>query len=296
MKKLRQWTFVYGLLGVVIVVASLTVACKSENVVVDGYIEEESSIYETLGASTAEMFSYDDLIVNKLKLGMTEEEVKALLGEPANYYDSKEILSSTTQATQNAGQNQTQVETQKVTQAQTQLQTGANADEVLDEKVYAYNDLSLIFMPIDGTYKLCAAASLGDDDVFSRGIKVGDSKDKILDLYYRDRNCLNNNVMTEDKATIIGKYLYGTFTLDDLGTVKTADKIQSGIINYNGYASMEVAKSYIIELTYFEPPYKEQNATYNDDFAQIAFDIDEKGIITGIRWYYYPENNDEKWN
>jgi len=299
MKKFRQWTYIYGLLGVIIAATSLMVACKSEDVVIDGYIEEESATYETLGVSTAKMFSYDDLIVNKLKIGMTEEQVKELLGEPANYYDSKEILSSTTPAaqketqkeTQKATQNQAQLETQKVTQAQVQIETGANPDEILDEKVYAYNDLSLIFMSIDGTYKLCAAASVGDDDVFSRGIKVGDSKDKILELFYRDRDCLNNNVMTEDNATIIGKYLYGNFTIENLATVKIADKIQYGIINYNGYSSMEAAKSYIIEFTYFEPPYKEQNATYNDDFAQVAFDIDQNGIITGIRWYYYPEIN-----
>jgi len=289
MKKNRQWKFVYGLLGVIIATTSLTVACNSEKVVVDGYIEDESSTYETLGVSTAQMFSYDDLKVDKLKLGMTEEQVKALLGEPANYYDSKEILPSTTQATQKATQNQTQVETQKATQVQKQIETGANSDEILDERVYAYNDLTLIFMPIEGIYKLCAAASLGDDDLFSRGIKVGDSKDKIFELYYRDSNCLNNNLMTEDNATIIGKYLYGNFTLDKLETEKVTDKIQYGIINYNGYSSFEDAKSYIIEFTYFEPPYKEQNASYNDDFAQIAFDIDQKGIITGIRWYYYPE-------
>ena len=294
MKKLKQLTYVFGLLGVFVATTSLMVACKSENAVVDGYTEEESSIYETLGVSTAEMFSYDDLIVNKLKIGMTEEQVKVLLGEPANYYDSKEIIPSTTQAAQKATQNQTQVETQKATQGQKQVESEANPDEILDERVYAYNDLSLIFMPIDGTYKLCAAASLGDDDVFSRGIKVGDSKDKIFNLFYRDSNCLNNNLMTEDNATIVGKYLYGNFTLDQLGTVKVTDKIQYGIINYNGYSSFEEAKSYIIEFTYFEPPYKEQNASYKDDFAQIAFDIDQKGIITGIRWYYYPEINNSK--
>lgn len=298
MKKVRQWTFVFGLLGVVIATTSLAVACKKDDGDIDGYIEEESSIYETLEVSTAQKFSYADLVVNKLKMGMTEAQVIELLGEPANYYDSKEVWSSTTQAaqkeTQKENQKQTEKEMQKVTQVQTQVETETNADEILDEKVYAYNDLSLIFIPIDGTYKLCAAASLGDDDIFSRGIKVGDNKDKIIELFYRDRDCLNNNVMTEDNATIIGKYLYGNFTLDNLGKIKIADKIQYGVINYNGYSSLEEAQSYIIEFTYFEPPYKEQNATFNDDFAQIAFDIDQKGIITGIRWYYYPETNTSK--
>lgn len=294
MKKMRQWTFVFGLLGVVIATTSLAVACKKDEGVVDGYIEEESSMYDTLEVSTAEKFSYGDLVVNKLKMGMTEAQVIELLGEPANYYDSKEVWSSTTQAAQKETQKQIQKETQMTAQAQTQAETETNQDGILDEKVYAYNDLSLIFIPIDGTYKLCAAASVGDNDIFSRGIKVGDNKDKIIELFYRDSDCLNNNVMTEDNATIIGKYLYGNFTIDNLGTAKTADKIQYGVINYNGYSSLEEAQSYIIEYTYFEPPYKEQNATFNDDFAQIAFDIDQKGIITGIRWYYYPETNTSK--
>lgn len=286
MKKIKQLTFFLHVLGVITVVTIFMTACNSNQVIVDEDSEEPSSVYETLNQSSSEKFSYNDLVVNKLKMGMTEAQVKEVLGEPANFYDSKEVWSTTTQA----AQKETQKATIKETQSVTQTATSSKSDEVMDEKVYGYNDLSLIFLPVDGTYKLCAAASVGDKDIFARGIKVGDSKDKIFDLYYRDADCMNNNLMTSDKATIIGKYLYGNFTIDDLDSVKANDKIQYGVLNYNGYSSYENAQSYIIEFTDFELPYKNQIASYNDDFAQLAFDIDNKGIITGIRWYYYPEN------
>lgn len=38
--------------------------------------------------------------------------------------------------------------------------------------------------------------------------------------------------------------------------------------------------------------YKSGTATVDDDFAQIAFDIDNNGTITAIRWYYYPEEGE----
>lgn len=273
MKKFRKWASILGIMGLVACSACLTSACKKEEETTEGYIEQESETYETLSESNAEKFSYGDLTVDKLKMGMTEEAVKAILGEPSNYYNSEEVVSATTSATQ----------------SQTQSATKGSTDEILDEKIYTYSDLSLIFMKVDGSYKLCAAASTGDAAVFARGIKVGDKKDKIFELFYRDSNCLNQNLMTEDNETIIGKYLYGDFTIDNLEKVKTNQKIQYGVINYNGYTSMEDAESYIIEFTYFEPPYKGESATYNDDFAQMAFDIDGNDIITGIRWYYYPE-------
>ena len=54
---------------------------------------------------------------------------------------------------------------------------------------------------------------------------------------------------------------------------------------------IEAAESYIVEMTYFEPPYKNGTATVDDDFAQIAFDVDQNRKITAIRWYYYPQQD-----
>lgn len=157
------------------------------------------------------------------------------------------------------------------------------------KKIYSYNELTLIFSEIKGKYVLTAAASVGENDTFSRGLKVGDSVDKIYDGYYRDADYMNHTYYSDDKTAVMGKMLYGSFTMDALENVKTKDKVEYGVINYNGASSLETAETYIVEFTYFEPPYQSGIAAVTDDFAQIAFDIDDKGIITAIRWYYYPE-------
>ena len=168
------------------------------------------------------------------------------------------------------------------------------------EKVCSYNDLTLIFVKFtddgrtagkneNGTYKLTAAASVSDKDVFSRGLKVGMSVDSILSVYYRDQDYKNNYYTSDDSTAVLGKYLYGSFTLDELDKVNTKDAIAYGLINFNGYDSDETADNYIIEFTYFAPDYKNGTASVDDDFAQIAFDIDNNGVITAIRWYYYPQ-------
>ena len=202
---------------------------------------------------------------------MSENDVKNIYGTPVSEYESTEKEN--------------------------------NADALYVEKVCAYNDLTFIFVKFDdsgktagknqsGTYRLTAAASVSDKDVFARGLKVGMSADSILRVYYRDTDYRNNYWMTSDKTAVLGNYLYGSFTMDDLDKINTKDAISYGLINYNGYDSLEDAENYIIELTYFSPDYKSGTATVDDDFAQIAFDIDNNGTITAIRWYYYPEEGE----
>ena len=71
---------------------------------------------------------------------MTEDEVIKDLGEPVTSYNANE----------------------KSTAGQT---------EVVKEKIYSYNELTLIFSEIKGKYVLTAAASVGENDTFSRGLK-----------------------------------------------------------------------------------------------------------------------------
>lgn len=245
--------------GIVVLCAGFAGCGQKKEAVItseDEDITQSVKEYETLSVSKAQKFGYDDLVVDSLKYMMSEEAVKNSLGEPVAIY--------------NASEKQ-------------------NVEDIMDEKVYSYNDLSLIFSKINGDYKLTAAASVSNEDVFARGIKVGDNIDRLLDLFYRDQNCMNNEFYSEDKTTSIGKMLYGNFTIDSLENVKTSNKVEYGIINYNGYSSLETADSYSVEFTYFEPPYMGSYATIDDAFAQMSVDIDNKGIITGIRWYYYPQ-------
>lgn len=247
---------------IIMLLVSILTGCgrKPEAVItVDGEdITEEATEYATMEESSASKFSYDDLVVGNLKYMMTEEEVKALIGEPVSMYESKE--------------------------------TNQNGEQVqYAEHVLSYNELTLIFMPFDGVYKLTAAASVSANDQFARGIKVGDQLEDILKLFYRDSNAMNNNYLANDQSTVLGKYLYGNFTIDDLETLKTSDAINYGVINYAGFLTMENAETYYVEFTSFDEQYKDKTATTDDDFAQLTFDMDNTGIITGIRWYYYPE-------
>ena len=56
----------------------------------------------------------------------------------------------------------------------------------------------------NGTYKLTAAASVSDKDVFSRGLKVGMSVDSILSVYYRDKDYKNNYYTSDDSTAVLG--------------------------------------------------------------------------------------------
>lgn len=278
---------IFGMMGVLICISSLT-ACSKEAINTSDIIPLESQTYETLSESTATKFSYDDLIVNGAKLGMTEQEVIDILGEPVNIYSSIEAKSKENNVTDSSTKADNSKSTSKEEGSTKSTEGTTGGTDLIPEKIYSYNDLTLVFTIVGDTYELSAAASVGDKDVFARGIKIGDSKDKILEMFYRDADCLNNNYMTDDNDTIIGKYLYGDFTLDTLESKNIQDKAEYGLINYNGNFTFEKS-NYIMEFTYFEPPYIGQAATLNDDFAQLMFDIDENGLISGIRWYYYPE-------
>ena len=250
--------------SIVLAAAVSITACgkKTEAVIVDGGQDITQSVSQqaTLAVSNNKVFSYDDLVLNKVNFLMTEQEVNSLIGAPNTIKDIKDDGTNT-----------------------------GNLQGVGTERVYIYEERILTFTLLDGIYKLTAVESSASGDTFSRGIKVGSTFDDILKVYYRDVNCMNNIFYSADKTTALGKYLYGTFTIDDLENVKTASNVEYGVINFNGYASLEEAETYIVEMTYFEAPYKTGTASISDDFAQLAFDIDKSGKVTSIRWYYYPE-------
>ena len=122
-------------IGAVVLLAAGMAACgkKTEAVITtDGEeFSEPEKEYPTVAQSRAKKFSYNDLTVGKLEYLMTEDEVIKILGEPVTSYNANE----------------------KSTAAQT---------EVVKEKIYSYNELTLIFSEIKGKYVLTAAASVGD--------------------------------------------------------------------------------------------------------------------------------------
>lgn len=218
------------------------------------YIEQESVTYGQLSKSSAARFSKEDLVFDKVKMGMTPNEVKTLLGEP----DKDNIMAA-----------------------------DANPERTF-EYIKESGKSTLVFWEADGELKLCGVESNDASRIFTRNTAVGMSSDAVRDLFYRDENCLNTNVMSEDNATILGKFLYGDKTLDKLEENKIKDKIEYGIINYNGNAQLENGGS-ILEYMCLEPPYKGGFAGYNDDYSQLMYYTDSTHKVTKICWYYYPE-------
>ena len=108
-------------IGAVVLLAAGMAACgkKTEAVITtDGEeFSEPEKEYPTVAQSRAKKFSYNDLTVGKLEYLMTEDEVIKILGEPVTSYNANE----------------------KSTAAQT---------EVVKEKIYSYNELTLIFSEI----------------------------------------------------------------------------------------------------------------------------------------------------
>lgn len=251
---------------------------KTEAVIIDdGQDITETLVKEdVLNESSEKVFTYDDLIFGNVKFLMSENDVSSIIDAPDTI---KEINTDTVKRADSYAAMDVNNDTKE---AATDLDVAA-------ERVYIYDSESLTFSQINGEYRLTSVESAKTGAEFSRGIKVGDSFDDILKVYYRDANCMNNILYSSDKTTPIGRVLYGDVTLEDLDSVNIQGNVEYGIINFNGYSSREEADEYIVEMTYFEPPYKSGAAGIEDDFAQIAFDIDKAGKITSIRWYYYPE-------
>jgi len=219
------------------------------------YIEEQSSTYAALEASSQSKFSSDDMVFDKASYGMTPDEVIALLGTPDE--DKEDSTSGTMR--------------------RVLTYNGAN-----DKKS------TLVFENVGGTLKLCGIESNDPARTFARQTQVGMKADDARDKFYRDENCLNSNVMSEDNATILGKFLYGTSTIDRLEEQKLTGALEYGIINYNGNDMLEQGGS-ILEYMSLVPPYKSEYASYNDDYAQLMYYTGADGTVTKICWYYYPE-------
>lgn len=233
------------------------VACKKDErpiVVSDGYIESPSKEYEKLSQSSQEKFSDKDLIVDDVKAGISKEDLITLKGQPS---DEKNKLAE------------------------------ANPEQVLIYKNDKYTT-AYIFWPVDGKMSLCAVESDDVNCTFARDTKVGMKMQDVRDAYFRDENCLNTNMMSDDNATILGKFLYGDATLDKLEEKNFTSDLEYGVINYNGNDSFENS-AVILEYLSLKKPFKSEYAGYDDDYSQILYYTDESGNISRICWYYYPE-------
>lgn len=164
-------------------------------------------------------------------------------------------------------------------------------DEKEGAKTYFYTDLTFFFENIDGKSVLTALTSSSEDHTFARGIKIGDSFDKVLETFYHDDDPYNKNYLSEDNTELLGKFLYGDYTLAELEKIKPAGKVEYGLLNVNGDNLIEYTNNYVFEYTYMDVPYKKGYATDEDDFCQLYIEVDG-GTVKYISWDYFKEIND----
>ena len=223
-----------------------------EDDVSNGTNNQDISVYDTDAK-----FSYNDLIVEKLRYGMTEEQVKDIMGEPDSIQDSNN-----------------------------------DGDLYGDSVSYLYDDLQLAFYEHDGNMVLSLAATESSKYTFAKGLKVGDSKEKVISSFYRestDEDELRGIYSIYSSDEPFGKYLYGHGLDDVIDGVKESGDVEYAYINYYNYDASRSDTTYMIEYNYAQPPYTSEYASNVDEMGTLVFDMDSSDVVTGIRWYYYPE-------
>lgn len=208
----------------------------------------ESSTYQELDRSEAGVFDKSDAVVDGVTAGMSLDKVKSVLGEPMADKESEDKT----------------------------------------ELFLFYDQMTITMIKLDGEYALSGVRITGSNHSVGRGLKVGQNKDEIFALFYRHEDCLNNNYMSPDGETVLGKMLYGACTLDNLEAYKSGN-VEYGVIMYNGAEDMESAEKLTYEYVYMEAPFMEEKPSTNDDFYQLDVEVDKEGRIIEIAWYYFEE-------
>lgn len=223
-----------------------------ENNPIKNFVVDPDQEYDT-----SAKFSYDDMIIGSLKYGMTEDEVKAVIGEPPRRVENKA------------------------------------EESIYGESVdYLFEDLQLSFYKHNGKMILSSAYTGSRDYVFTKGLRVGDTKDQVISSFQNegtDEDKMREISSAYEGVEAFGKYLYGHGLEDVKDGVKESGNVDYAFINYYNYDSSNPDASYMIEYRHAEPPYVSNYATSSDEMGSLVFDINNEGIVTSIRWYFTPK-------
>lgn len=135
-------------------------------------------------------------------------------------------------------------------------------DGKVSYKTYKYNGLELTFRDYDGTYKLMKAKITNSDYLVSRNIRVGDS--------------INETINKFSITKTSGDYLYGNFTDEAFVSKAVEENIYFG-----------KKENDIVYYIYAMAPYLKGYATWEDNIAQLTFEV-KFGKIKKIEWMYGP--------
>ena len=227
---------------------------KAENKIT----EMEEQIHSLENQILMKKFSYDDLFVDNLRYGMTENEVIEIMGEPSE---------------------------KKVNPVSYNI--------FGNYIVYIYDGLSLTFYEHDGNMLLSGAGASSSKYTFARGLKVGDSREKVINSFYKDSDDeseLREFLIEKTPASPDMKYLYGNGIGENIvDSIKTTGKVQYAY-TWANYNQATLKYEYQIHYAYSEPPYKSIYADDNMDVnGNLIFYLDSDNIVTDIRWEFNPK-------
>ena len=219
---------------------------------VDLSISEDDKKYDTNAK-----FSYNDLVLGDLKYGMTEKQLVDIMGMPEE-----------------------------------KIKSGPEDTNIYGESIlYRYKDLYVTFYLHNDNMVLSSVTTESPRYRFTKGLKVGDTKEKVISSFYREsknENELRDIISTYDTSKAFGKYLYGHGINDVTDAVKESSALEYAYINYTGFNKKDTSSTYMIEYHYLKPPYISQYASNDDEKACLVFDVNNEDVVTCIRWYYEP--------
>ena len=113
-----------------------------------------------------------------------------------------------------------------------------------------------------------------EDGFEFNGVKIGDTENKVLNSFYQEKE---TGEVINSQNEVIGKYIYGSYNIDNLKDMKVKDKIQYAYIG-NEKTAYEGLYDYVIQYAYMEPPYEKEYASENDKIVYIEFGIKD-GVV-----------------
>ncbi len=192
-------------------------------------------------------FGVADAAVKGVKIGMTQEQVKSILGEP----DEEENVPD---------------------------------DNFIYGKYIdmTYGGLTLSFYDINEGDALTLGSFSTDSPevIFAGGLHVGSTKDEVLATFTHDENAKALYFASMEESC--GDYIYGDFNSDDFLINKPTGEIQYAYINRYGE---DIDDSYMMEYYYYPPlVWNEDEDDYTGECYSMVFYMESgTDIVTDIR-------------
>ena len=186
-------------------------------------------------AWTPHKVGLEDTAVNGVKLGMTTDEVKNILGEP----DKEENIT------------------------EDQFIFGTHLDLTYGEMHLSFYDIN------EGDNIVLGSISADSPEVeFAGGLHTDSTKDEVLDAFFKDANA-TDLVLYGEK---FGSFIYGDYTDNDFIEKKPKDSIQFAYVQDRDAADDGY---YMIIYNYYNPlKWSKDGKSYTGDFYHMIFYVD----------------------